>query len=388
LLEEAAARSPQPDVASHWLTEAALVQLAALRDPGQAQATLAKALELDPMNDRAAEALSGIYRTKQDDKTLAAHLTARAKALESLCDADATLAAHAADAYEALGIHYSEQMGAHEQAVVALRKALSLHRGRSSSHEPLAADAKPHETAAPPRSRLRTKERESDLVPQPQGQRDTLPTESEDSAPSSARSETPTQVDTLAPGSTSQALGSETDDEPEANDGDRRSGDRLIGLFEALHAVRCCTDAMEAAALVVQIARDALDAEAGLVHLYDIAAREYVVSAALGAHHQAVVGTRTPESDPLLERAQHETAAVTANRLGNGRMLAGERWRIVGAKRSVVCAPAQFDGVIYGAVELVDPKGRATFDVRDQDALTYVGERIAEFLAEHVPLLG
>jgi GAF domain-containing protein len=145
---------------------------------------------------------------------------------------------------------------------------------------------------------------------------------------------------------------------------------------------------MEAAALVVQVARDALDAEAGMVHLYDLSAREYVVSAALGAHHQTVVGTRTPESDPLLERAQLETAAVIANRLGDRRLLTGERWSIVGTKRSVVCAPAQFDGVIYGAVELADPNGRAAFDVRDQDTLTYVGERIAEFLAEHVPVLG
>lgn len=161
-----------------------------------------------------------------------------------------------------------------------------------------------------------------------------------------------------------------------------------MGLFEALHAVRFCRSVQEASALIVQIVRDALGAESALLHLYDPITREYVVTAALGSHHRTAVGVRSPETDPLLERAFLAATAVVASPVVEHEHFTTERWNLIEPRRSVVCAPILDDGSPLGALEIVDPKDRPEFDEHDRDAMTYVGGRVAEFIAERGGFVG
>jgi hypothetical protein len=301
---------------------------------------------------------------------------------------DDTTAGHllllAADAYEALAQHYVDECGQPEAAIPVLRKALSLAR-RAARHTASASPSK--EDSVPPidegRSRI-VRAVESVFIPQLDEpwvtHEDEQPTNPQATSfpptsnrgltdPSPFRPSERVPITSLrpppAPPSTPPAV-----------------GDRLMGLFEALHAVRFCREVREGAALVVQIVRDAFEAESVAVHLYDESTREYVVAAAQGTHHRTLVGIRTPEGDPLLSRAVHSTAAVVASPIGQHALFTGERWTIVDPKRSVVCAPVLYSDGPLGAIEMTDPKTRDEFDAHDCDAMTYVGERVAEFLSE------
>jgi GAF domain-containing protein len=139
-------------------------------------------------------------------------------------------------------------------------------------------------------------------------------------------------------------------------------------------------DVVEGAALVLKTALSAIPSAAGLVHLADAGAREFVVVAAAGTRNTELVGTRTSESDLLLDKALRDTDSVV---VAQGSLeLATTRFGLVSPERSVLCAPAQYDGQKLGAIELVDPQRTAAFTAADRHAMTYVGERFAEFLAD------
>lgn len=160
-----------------------------------------------------------------------------------------------------------------------------------------------------------------------------------------------------------------------------RGPDPLLAVIEALHALRRLDDVVEGAALVLRTALAAIPSVAGFVHVADVASRDFVVVAASGAQHVEVIGTRTSERDPLLLRALSEMQAVTVEAT-NPDALIGDRWHIVCPTHAILCAPVQFDGRHLGAIELVDPTRSSSFTEADRHAMTYVGERFAEFLSD------
>jgi GAF domain-containing protein len=156
--------------------------------------------------------------------------------------------------------------------------------------------------------------------------------------------------------------------------------DPLLAVVEALHALRRSDDVVEGAALVLRTAMSAIPCAAGFVHVCDLATRDFVVVAASGPEQAEIVGTRTSENDPWLSRVigRMEALAVDASDLG----LSGSRFSVIRPLHAVLCSPVQFDGRALGAIELVDPKRTEHFTLADRNAMTYVGERFAEFLAE------
>jgi GAF domain-containing protein len=152
-------------------------------------------------------------------------------------------------------------------------------------------------------------------------------------------------------------------------------------VIEALHALRRSDDVVEGAALVLRTALSAIPSVAGFVHVADSATRDFVVVAASGAQNTEVIGTHTSEEDPLLARALSEMQAVTVEATSPD-ALTGARWHIVCPTHAVLCAPVQLDGRQLGAIELVDPMRASAFTDADRHAMTYVGERFADFLAD------
>jgi len=157
--------------------------------------------------------------------------------------------------------------------------------------------------------------------------------------------------------------------------------DPLLAVIEALHTLRRSDDVVEGAALILRTALDAIPSAAGLVHVSDVGARDFVTVAAAGDRNADMIGTRTPEGDPLLLLCLKEMQAITIEAAGST-ALTGTRFRMLHPERAVLCAPVQLDGQDFGAIELIDPTGRARFSDRDRHAMTYVGERFAEFLAD------
>jgi hypothetical protein len=365
LLVAAAESTDQHTAASHWLTEAARVRMQALRDDRGGVELLEAALERDPLNLRAAEHLVELFRARKEDAELEGLLRARAAALHDRYVREPVELPRAAMAFEKLSGVY-EAIGDSSAAIAALRTALEIERARvrqttpspppegrpsTSSFRALARQASSE--AAPPPQPLVTARPERDTLPSP------IPAASKDPP---RRPEAPSGRVAAAPSR-------------------RAPGDPLLSVIEALHALRRSDGVAEGAALVLRTALDAIPASTGLVHVADLGSRDYVVVAACGEHNAEMIGSRTTDGDRVLARAFDAMQAIALD-IAAGSAPVEARFRTIEAGRAVLCAPVQLDGQNLGAIELVDPLEPGGFTDGDRHAMTYVGERFAEFLSD------
>lgn len=365
LLVTAARSTDQHTAASHWLTEAARVRMQALRDDVGGVKLLEAALERDPLNLRAADHLVELYRNRKEDEELASVIRARAAALHDRYVREPVELPRAAIAFEKLSGVY-EALGDATAAIAALRTALELERARVRQTTP----APPPEggvsslrALAPPPS--------SDPAPPLEGTwseppaRDTLSSP----LPPGRDATVSDDVGTAAPVSMRRA-----------------AADPLLSVIEALHALRRCEGVVEGAALVLRTALEAIPCAAGMVHVADLGTRDFVVVAASGEQSADTIGTRTTDTDAVLSRAFDAMQAITAD-LPSVVIGVLPRFGAMRASGLVLCAPVQHDGQNVGAIELVGPSERGVFTDGDRHAMTYVGERFAEFLADRSILL-
>jgi hypothetical protein len=163
----------------------------------------------------------------------------------------------------------------------------------------------------------------------------------------------------------------------------RLSGDELItNLFESTHDLHFLTDALEGADFVLSLLLEKLPSTIGLVHFYDINAREFVVVRAIGPGAAKALLVRTSEKEPLIAEAMHKRRAVVIEDATADPRAQKGRWALIETPcRSLVCAPVEQGGRFLGLLELVNPRDGGPFAESDGHALTYIGEQFAEFLA-------
>jgi hypothetical protein len=376
LLVEAATLTREHVAASRWLTEAARVRLQTLGDQRGGVRLLEAALERDPVNLRAAEHLVELYRAHQEDEELATVLRARAAALHARYVREPVELPRAALAFEKLSGVF-EAIGDTAEAIAALRTALELERVRSRNTTPSPPPDGPPD--GPPESAFRSLAPRSSpgAAPRPESPwsahpvrdpRDTMPSPLPPAPSSGPRPTSATELrETISPESAAPP-------QPER-------GNPLLAVIEALHALRRSDDVVDGAALVLRTALAAIPSLAAFVHVVDVGTRDFVVVAAAGEQSSEVIGTRTAEGDPVMGRALTDMQAITLDAGLHGWFVAS-RWQAVRPERTVLCAPVQYDGAHLGAIELVDPTDRGTFTDADRHAMTYMGERFAEFLAD------
>lgn len=156
--------------------------------------------------------------------------------------------------------------------------------------------------------------------------------------------------------------------------------DVVADIFGAMHDLAFLRDVREGADFVLRLAVEKLRITAGMVQLYDINRREFVVAAAVGAGAKRVIGGRTSERDPLLTEVMARKVPFAVDATRDVR-LKGGRWSALGLPRQVlVCAVVQ-SGRFLGTVEIADPADDRAFSKADQDAVAYMAERFAEFVA-------
>jgi GAF domain-containing protein len=174
----------------------------------------------------------------------------------------------------------------------------------------------------------------------------------------------------------------------------RASGDELIAdLFQEMHELDFCSDSREAAAFTLALAMEKLGTGAGMVHLYDIDQREFVVVQAAGPGAAILRDLRTAEADPLAAEALRTRGAVIVREPAADPRASGQRWAALRNAMgqpiaSIASARAAQAGRFLGLIELVHPAGGASFAAGDDHALSYIAERFTEFVAAHGVMLG
>ena len=171
---------------------------------------------------------------------------------------------------------------------------------------------------------------------------------------------------------------------PPAKPKKRLSGDDLITeLFEAFGDLHFLRDALEGAEFVLELTMEKLPCEIGLVSLFDMNKREFVIVRQAGGPRSALCA-RQPERAPLaLQAMRKRHAIVVADKDGAARAM-DDRFRAVGVElSSLVCAPVELGGRYLGLIEIGNPLDGGAFNEGDGNALTYIGQQFGEFLATH-----
>jgi hypothetical protein len=176
----------------------------------------------------------------------------------------------------------------------------------------------------------------------------------------------------------------------------RLSGEELItDLFLSMHPLDFCKDALEGATFTLKLAMEKLASAVGLVHLYDIDRREFVVVRAAGPGAAALRGLRTGDAEPLVTEIMRTRGALVIRDAASDPRASGQRWEALRGAfdpprvvASVACARLALGGRFLGMVELANLAGTGAFVEGDEHALAYIAERFTEFVADHGVLLG
>lgn len=162
----------------------------------------------------------------------------------------------------------------------------------------------------------------------------------------------------------------------------RLSGDDLLAeLFEAFNDLHFLRDSIEGAEFVLALTLEKLPSELGLISLFDLNKREFVVVRQTGGAQRAV-GLRQPEKAPIATTAMRKRHAVVVSDPGGAQRAVDDRFKLIGVEiRSLVCAPVELGGRYLGLIELVNPLDGGLFNEGDGNALTYIGQQFAEFAA-------
>jgi hypothetical protein len=159
-----------------------------------------------------------------------------------------------------------------------------------------------------------------------------------------------------------------------------RGEDLIADLFEAMHDLHFLRDAIEGGDFCLAQAMDRLPCQVGLIHLYDIDRREFVVTSAQGPGASALLLQRHAESDPMLSKAMRARKAVVTSG-DEGAMPTIDRYQSLGGARSVIAAPVMQAGRFLGAIELLNPVDGQPFTEIEGNAVMYIAEQLAEFVA-------
>ncbi len=166
--------------------------------------------------------------------------------------------------------------------------------------------------------------------------------------------------------------------------GPRPRGEDLIAdLFEAMHDLHFVRDAIEGGEFCLALAMDKLPSQAGIVHLYDIDRREFLVTSTRGTGTSKLLLRRHSEGDVLLHAAMARRRAIVIPDATRGEAGALERFAVLGGARSLVVAPVMEHGRFLGAIELLNPSDGQPFTDAEGNALNYIAQQFAEFLASH-----
>lgn len=158
-------------------------------------------------------------------------------------------------------------------------------------------------------------------------------------------------------------------------------GDELIAeLFESMHDLHFLLAPQEGAEFVLALSLEKFRSKAGIVQLYDINHREFVIVRAVGPKAQLVLGGRTAERDPLVNEIMKRRGPFALDVTKDPRVRAG-RWAAIGAAPKVILASRVAQGGRFlGLIEITNPAD-GSYDQSEINGLGYVAEHFADFVA-------
>ncbi len=167
----------------------------------------------------------------------------------------------------------------------------------------------------------------------------------------------------------------------------RRRGptEDLIGeLFEGMHQLRFMPDTVSGAEYVLNVLSNVMPSSGILVHVFDINTRQFVVVRALGPSSASLLLRKTADTFPIFREAFRRGRTIHFPKLVPGDGFEDGRFGALGVDASsALCGPVKEGGRYLGVIELANPAGGVPFHDGEVNALDYICEQFADFVATH-----
>jgi hypothetical protein len=161
------------------------------------------------------------------------------------------------------------------------------------------------------------------------------------------------------------------------------SEDLISDLFEELHQLHFMPDLIAGADYVTSVLVSVMPCEGLIVHVFDINTRNFVVVRAAGPHSTEVLLHKTPDTFAHFRDAFRRGRAHTFTAEANDERIQRELWDRLGVQvQTALCGAVQQAGRYLGVIELANPVGGPPFHVGELNALDYICEQFADFVAQ------
>jgi GAF domain-containing protein len=149
-----------------------------------------------------------------------------------------------------------------------------------------------------------------------------------------------------------------------------------------MHQIHFMADLVAGAEYVLSVLQRVLPSGGVLIHVFDINTRQFVVVRSAGPKARDVLLSKTADTFPLFREAfRRGRAVLTASATGVDGYAEG-RWATLGIEvKTALCGPVQHGGRYLGIIEVVNPAGDTPFHEGEVNAVDYICEQFADFVA-------
>ena len=132
---------------------------------------------------------------------------------------------------------------------------------------------------------------------------------------------------------------------------------------------------------VMEMAMDKIPAESGAILFADSDGRELYFATARGPKAGDVMDFRVPMGKGIVGFCARQGVSLALNDVERDeRFYRDISDALSYTTRTILCAPIQFEGRVYGCLELMNRKDTSTFTTNEVNAMTYIGRQFAEYI--------
>lgn len=136
---------------------------------------------------------------------------------------------------------------------------------------------------------------------------------------------------------------------------------------------------------VMDMAMEKVGAESGSVLFADVNGKELYFATARGPKANEVMDYRVPMGKGIVGFCTREGVSLAISDAPNDPRFYKEISESLGYEtQGLVCAPVQYEGRVYGALELMNKKSSTGFTADEMNALSYLGRQLAQYVHDTI----
>jgi GAF domain-containing protein len=133
---------------------------------------------------------------------------------------------------------------------------------------------------------------------------------------------------------------------------------------------------------ILDLSISKIASEAGSILFADINGRDLYFAAARGSKADEIMGFRIPMGEGIVGFCATNGVALAVSDVGSDpRFYKHISEKLNYPTRSLLCAPIEFEGRVYGAIELVNRRGGPVYTTNELNVLVYISQQIGQYLA-------